>query len=85
MEFLNESYMSNAAGAVAENATIYTGAALGSGRNSDFSEFRFRPELIKNHGRNRNFVIFWEIEYQVYLLNSIGRNLGPCIISKFKD
>jgi hypothetical protein len=48
---------------------------LGSGRNPDFSEFRFLPELIKNHGQNRNFVLFREIEYQVYLLNSIGRNL----------
>jgi hypothetical protein len=55
---------------------IYRGALeLGSGRNPDFSEFRFWPELIKNHGRNQNFVVFREIEYQVYLLNNVGRNL----------
>ena len=32
-------------------------------------------KLIKKHSRDLNFVDFREIEYQVYLLNSIGRNL----------
>ena len=47
---------------------------LGSGRNSDFLKFRFRPELMKMFGRNRNFLLVMSkicgyLSYQFGLYN----------------